>query len=53
VTFWSWAALLLLAGNAVWFHRRVRRDERRLHRLFGRDFEEYRDRVKRWVPGVL
>lgn len=53
VTFWSWAALLLLIGNAAWFHRRVRKDERRLHRLFGRDFEEYRDRVKRWVPRVL
>jgi protein-S-isoprenylcysteine O-methyltransferase Ste14 len=53
VTFRSWFALLILAGRAAWFHKRVLRDEARLERLFGVEYVTYRARVKRWLPGIL
>jgi protein-S-isoprenylcysteine O-methyltransferase Ste14 len=53
VTFWSWFALLLLGARAVWFHRRVRRDERRLEARFGAEYVAYCRRVSRWIPGIL
>ena len=53
ITFWSVFALLLLAARAIWFHRRVRHDEERLHALFGAEYDVYCARVKRWIPGVL
>ncbi len=52
-TFWSWFALLLLVARAIWFHRRVLQDEQRLAVQFGADYNAYRQRVKRWVPGVF
>jgi protein-S-isoprenylcysteine O-methyltransferase Ste14 len=53
LTFWSWFALILLAARAVWFHRRVLRDEQRLEARFGADYAAYRRQVKRWIPGIL
>jgi protein-S-isoprenylcysteine O-methyltransferase Ste14 len=53
VTFRSWFALLILAARALWFHRRVLHDEARLKDIFGVEYESYRGRVKRWIPGVL
>ena len=53
LTFWSWFALILLVARAGWFHRRVLDDEARLEKLFGADYQTYRARVKRWIPGVL
>ena len=53
LTFWSWFALLLLALRAAWFQHRVTGDEARLAATFGADYEAYRARVKRWVPGVI
>ena len=53
VTFWSWFALILLAVNAIWFHRRVLDDEARLLKLFGTQYADYQARVKRWIPGVF
>ncbi|HZS64035.1 MAG TPA: isoprenylcysteine carboxylmethyltransferase family protein [Xanthobacteraceae bacterium] len=52
VTFWSWAALLLLAGHIVWFEGRARDDEERLRRRFGAPYADYQRRVKRWIPFV-
>jgi len=52
ITFWSWFALIMLAGRALWFHRRVLHDEARLEKIFGTDYVAYRARVKRWIPGV-
>jgi protein-S-isoprenylcysteine O-methyltransferase Ste14 len=52
ITFRSAVALVVLVGNAVWFHRRVLADEVRLKELFGADYEEYLFRVKRWIPGI-
>jgi Phospholipid methyltransferase len=53
VTFWSWLALILLAVNAIWFHRRVLDDEARLRKLFGVQYADYQARVKRWIPGLF
>src|SRR5262245_15299550 len=53
VTFWSWLALILLAVNAIWFHRRVLDDEARLRKLFGAQYADYQARVKRWIPGLF
>jgi protein-S-isoprenylcysteine O-methyltransferase Ste14 len=53
LTFWSWFALILLAARAVWFHRRVLRDEQRLEARFSTDYAAYRRQVKRWIPGIL
>jgi len=53
ITFWSWFALILLVGRAIWFQRRVLHDELRLERAFGAEYSEYRVRVKRWIPFVL
>jgi protein-S-isoprenylcysteine O-methyltransferase Ste14 len=46
------AAVIALA-SAVFFHVRVRRDEKRLRDSFGEPYAQYCARVKRWIPGVL
>lgn len=53
LTFWSWFALVILAGRALWFHQRVLQDEQRLEVIFGAEYAAYRARVKRWIPGIL
>jgi hypothetical protein len=53
LTFWSWFALILLVLRAAWFQKRVWGDEARLAATFGAEYEAYRARVKRWVPGVI
>jgi len=53
LTFWSWFGLALLVLRAAWFQHRVKGDEARLAATFGADYEAYRARVKRWVPGVI
>jgi protein-S-isoprenylcysteine O-methyltransferase Ste14 len=53
VLFWSPFAVILLALRGAWFHRRVLRDETRLEKIFGEPYAAYRQRVKRWIPGVL
>jgi protein-S-isoprenylcysteine O-methyltransferase Ste14 len=53
LTFWSWFGLVLLVLRAAWFQYRVLGDEARLAATFGADYEAYRARVKRWVPGVI
>lgn len=49
----SWLAALIAAANAVWFHRRVLRDEKKLMEQFGQPYLEYMAQVKRWVPGIF
>jgi protein-S-isoprenylcysteine O-methyltransferase Ste14 len=53
LTFWSWFGLVLLVLRAAWFQYRVLGDEARLAATFGADYEAYRARVRRWVPGVI
>jgi protein-S-isoprenylcysteine O-methyltransferase Ste14 len=53
ITFWSWAALLLLAFHVFWFQSRVVEDEERLRQRFGASYADYQRRVKRWIPFVI
>jgi protein-S-isoprenylcysteine O-methyltransferase Ste14 len=53
VTFSSWLALALLIFHAVWFHRRVLRDEGSLEARFGAPYRAYKAQVTRWIPGLL
>jgi len=46
-------AALITVANAVWFHFRVQRDERRLNERFGQPYLDYTARVRRWVPGLF
>jgi protein-S-isoprenylcysteine O-methyltransferase Ste14 len=53
LTFWSWFAVIILGGRTIWFHRRVLQDEQRLEAIFGAEYNAYRARVKRWIPGIV
>ena len=53
VLFQSWFGAIVAAARAVWFHFRVRRDERGLAERFGEPYVAYTRRVKRWVPGLF
>lgn len=44
---------LILLANIPWFHLRVLKDEGRLREKFGAEYEEYRGRVRRWIPYLL
>ena len=46
-------AAVITAASAVWFHFRVRRDEKRLRERFGGRYEGYTARVKRWIPALF
>ena len=46
----SGVAGLITVASAIWFHFRVRRDERRLQAMFGKAYQEYAARVSRWLP---
>jgi protein-S-isoprenylcysteine O-methyltransferase Ste14 len=51
----TWRSLFaagIAAATAVWLQCRVRRDEIRLRDRFGRPYEEYVARVRRWIPGI-
>jgi protein-S-isoprenylcysteine O-methyltransferase Ste14 len=48
VLFSSWAAILLLAFHLWWFHQRVLEDEKHMRATFGRQFDLYASRVRRW-----
>ena len=49
----SWLASAITLVSAIWFQRRVIRDERRLAERFGREYTGYTERVKRWIPGFF
>lgn len=53
VTFRSVAAVALLLFHIPWFQYRVRQDEQYLASVFGKEYDEYKIRVKRWIPGIL
>ncbi len=53
ITFWSLPATLLLIYHFYWFQVRVQDDEAHLKELFGKAYEDYLKRVKRWIPGIL
>jgi protein-S-isoprenylcysteine O-methyltransferase Ste14 len=51
--FHSWLAALITAATAIWFHRRVLRDEKKLPARLGPAYVEYQQRVKRWIPWLF
>ena len=53
LAFRSPVAAGLLFLRAVYFSLRVLTDEERLERHFGQEYLRYRERVSRWVPGLL
>lgn len=53
VTLRSWAGLALFSIQAIWFDRRVRKDELRLRELFGADYSDYLRSVRRWIPALI
>lgn len=53
LTLRSWAGLVLLLIQAIWFHRRVVQDEVRLIGLFGPGYSDYQRRVRRWIPAII
>jgi len=53
LTFQSLFAAAIALARTVWFHFRVRRDERGLTARFGEPYIAYTRRVKRWLPGLF
>lgn len=53
LTFQSLFAGLIAAGTSLWFHVRVRRDEKRLRERFGPAYQDYSVRVRRWIPRLV
>lgn len=53
ISFWSLPAVVLFVYLVIWFQGRVEGDEAHLMQLFGREYEDYMHRVKRWIPGIL
>jgi len=53
LTLESWLGGVLTCALAVWFHKRVLFDEARLAQKFGEAYEDYKNNVARWVPGLF
>ena len=53
LSFQSLFAAVVALARTVWFHFRVRRDERGLAQRFGEPYTAYTRRVKRWLPGLF
>jgi protein-S-isoprenylcysteine O-methyltransferase Ste14 len=53
LTLRSWLALLITIGRALWFHKRVIGDEKKLVERLGQPYIDYLAKVKRWIPGLF
>ncbi len=53
LTLRSCLAALITLGTAIWFHRRVRGDEKKLIQTLGQPYVNYLASVKRWLPGFF
>ncbi len=46
-------AAVIAVASTIFFHLRVRKDEKRLREYFGQPYREYCSRVRRWLPGLF
>ena len=53
LTLRSWFAAVITVAVALWFHRRVIGDEKKLAARLGRPYLQYMKSVKRWLPGLI
>src|SRR3954452_9235668 len=53
LTLRSWLAAIITVVVALWFHRRVIGDEKKLTERLGPPYLEYMHSVKRWLPGLI
>jgi hypothetical protein len=53
LVFQSLVAAALAVLRAVWFHRRILGDEKKLARHLGDPYVRYTHRVKRWIPRLF
>ena len=53
LTLRSWFAALVTVVVALWFHRRVIGDEKKLAARLGQPYLQYMKSVKRWLPGLI
>ena len=53
LTLKSWLAALITIATAIWFHRRVVGDEKKLIQILGQPYVNYMASVKRWVPALF
>lgn len=53
LTLESWLASVITIGRAIWFHKRVCGDEKKLVECLGQPYVDYLAMVKRWVPGLF
>jgi len=53
LTFQSLLAAAMTIATAIWFHRRVRKDEARLSERWGEAYRRYLSITKRWIPGLF
>ena len=53
LAFRSPVAIVLASTRVIYFQLRVAKDEDRLEKVFGAQYREYCQKVKRWIPGLL
>ena len=53
LTLRSWFAAVITVAVALWFHRRVIGDEKKLAARLGPPYLQYMKSVKRWLPGLI
>jgi hypothetical protein len=53
LTLQSWFAAVITVVVALWFHRRVIGDEKKLAARLGEPYRQYMKSVKRWLPGLI
>jgi Phospholipid methyltransferase len=53
LTLRSWFAAVITVAVALWFHRRVIGDEKKLAARLGQPYLQYMKSVKRWLPGLI
>ncbi|MEX0802278.1 MAG: isoprenylcysteine carboxylmethyltransferase family protein [Candidatus Binatia bacterium] len=53
LTLQSWFGAAITLAVALWFHRRVTGDEKKLVARLGKPYVDYMNSVQRWLPGLI